>query len=86
MKRRLGVSSKISPASINCQLCSMHNGMYNCMICKKILCNYCICDQNKYCITCDSQCLRESKNTYIKVPTENGKSKILFVQNKCCFM
>ena len=86
MKRRSAVSCKISPDSQNCQLCSMKMGIYNCMICKKVLCDNCICDQNKYCVSCDNQSLRESKNTYVRVPTGKGKFRILVIKNNCCFM
>ena len=86
MKRRKGVSSKISPSSPNCQLCNMQIGVYNCMICKKVLCNHCVCDQNKYCISCNNQSLRESKNTYVRVPTGKDKFRILVIKNNCCFM
>lgn len=86
MKRRVGVSCKISPESKNCQLCSMQMGIYNCMLCKKVLCDNCICDQHKYCISCDNQSLRESKNTYVRVPTEKNEFRILVVKKNCCFM
>ena len=42
---------------------------------KKVLCNHCVCDQNKYCIYCDNQYLRESRNTYVRVP----KRKYTFI-------
>ena len=86
MKRRSAISCKISPESQNCQLCNMQMGIYSCMICKKILCIHCVCDREKYCISCENQSLRDSKNTYVRVPIGKDKFRFLVIKNNCCFM
>ena len=87
MKRRSGISSKVSNCSGSCNYCRLRTGNLTCLLCQNRVCDGCICDQNKYCINCENQNLRKSTNTYIKVPIENGKETFLIVKSsRCCFM
>ena len=64
----------------------MKLGAISCLICKKIVCELCICDQTKYCLNCDNQNLRQSSETFISVPIGNNTNKLVKIKNNCCFM
>lgn len=83
--RRSGVLLKISDSSI-CNFCKNVNCEYTCLICKKKLCDNCICDQNKYCILCDKN-ISNSNDTIIKVPTNIDSTNYIRVKKrKFCYI
>lgn len=84
MKRRSGISSKVQDSSASCYYCNLHIGSVSCLLCNKIVCENCICDKSKYCIICDNENLRDSSNTYIKIPLGNNRFNFLVLENKCC--
>lgn len=85
MIRRGGISSKVHNHA-SCEYCNITLGSVSCLICKKIVCDLCICDQKKYCFNCDSQNLRQSSETFITVPIDNNNNKLIKIKSKCCFM
>ena len=84
--RRSGLSLKVRDSSINCEICKNIVHEFSCYICKRIVCENCINDENKYCLFCHGK-VNSTGDTIIRVPTETGVNYIAIKDKSyCCFM
>lgn len=85
--RRSGVSLKVSDSSATCVICKNICYKSCCFICKRLVCEYCICDNGKYCLYCSGK-VNSTGDTIIGVPTEVGVTNYIAIKDKsyCCFM
>ena len=85
--RRNGVSMKVQDSSQVCQICSFRIFDKCCLICKRRICSDCICNNDKYCLFCNSNQMEQINETIIRVPANTNVSKDMVVkESKCCFM
>lgn len=85
--RRSGVSLKVSDSSATCVICKSICHKSCCFICKRQVCENCICDSDKYCLNCSSK-VNSTGDTIIRVPTKVGVTNYIAIKDKsyCCFM
>ena len=85
--RRSGVSLKVSDSSTTCVICRSVHHKSSCFICKRLICENCISDDNKYCLYCSGK-VNSTGDTIIRVPTKVGTTNYIAIKDKsyCCFM